>query len=399
VIEMPDAPGYEKMEALLNRGDIYMNDVIENTERALSDYTTVIEMSDATEDQKARALVGRGFVKSLLEDYEQAISDYALVIEMPDAPEDQKVHALVGRGHMNGALGYYARAVSDYTLVIEMQDALMVSKVLALVWRGHMNGALGYYERAVSDYTLVIEMQDAPADQKAQALVSRGATYSVLGNIEQAIADYTLVIEMQDAPVNQKAQALVGRGLIHNQPDHYQQAIAGFDEAIRLKPDNAFARLHRVVSLMHLEAWDEAFDSIKNTLTSFPPSTTGEAGDTSEMIRIISQQTVSRWYQLVPKIVGVYQYTDALDFLGKGLVASLGALKLPAESLTSWEQIWREASGDLDAMHVPMRLFAVGIRYLKSVDQDGGDERLLYDLPMEEARILRSALGLEAPDD
>ncbi len=48
-------------------------------------------------------------------------------------------------------------------------------------------------------------------------------------------------------------------------------------------------------------------------------------------------------------------------------------------------------------MRVPLRIFAVGIRYLQSVDQDGGDERLLYDLPMEEASILRGALGLESP--
>lgn len=148
---------------------------------------------------------------------------------------------------------------------------------------------------------------------------------------------------------------------------------------------------------MHLENWDGAFDSLKHTLKSFPPSKTGEAGNISAMIRIISQQTVSRRHQLVPKIVEISRGADALEFLGRGLVASLGNLKLPVESLVSWEQIWCDASGNSAAMRVPLRIFAVGIRYLQSVDQDGGDERLLYDLPMEEASILRGALGLESP--
>jgi tetratricopeptide (TPR) repeat protein len=246
---------------------------------------------------------------------------------------------------------------------------------------------------------MVLEMPDAPVDQKVQALFNRGITYGMLGDSEQAILDYTMVVEMPDAPVDQKVRALVNRAWVHDQQNNHKKAVADLDKAIRLDPDDALTRLFRVESLMYLKDWDEAFKSLEHTLQSFSPSTTGEAGNTATMISLISQQTASKWHQLVPQIVEVYQHTDALEFLGKGLVASLGTLQLSAESLVSWERIWHEASDDLSAMHVPMRLFTVGVRYLQSVGQAGGDERLLYDLPMEEASILRHALGLESPSD
>ncbi len=396
VSEMPDVPMELKAQALFNRGVSYGE--LGESEQAISDYILVVEMPDVPANLKMQVLFNRGMSYGELGESEQAISDYTLVVEMPDTPVNLKMQALFNRGVSYDGLRNSKQAISDCTLVTEMLDVPVDLKVRALFIRGMSYGKLGQLEQAISDYTLVVEMPDIPLWFKAGALVNRGTTYNQLDNLEQTLSDYTLVLEMSDAPSECKVAALLNHARIHDQQDEHTEALLVLDRAIHLEPNLSSAQLFRVKILMSLEDWDEAFDSLEHTFKSFPPSTTGEAGDTSAMVCIISQQAASRWHQLVLNIIEVYRDADALEFLGKGLVASLGALKLPAESLVSWEQTWRDASSDLDAMRIPMRIFTVGIQYLQSVDQDGGDERLLYDLPMEEANILRDALGIESPN-
>ncbi len=370
-----------------------------------NDYKTAIdELSNlinlATDKAEiCMSLLIRGIAYGQLGNLERAISDYTLILEMPDTPVDYKTTALINRGYMYSQLGDSEQAISHYTLVVEMSDVPVKLKAIALVNRGYMYGQLGDSEQAILDYTLVVEMADAPVELKAKALYDRGGSYGHLGDIEQAISDCTSVIEMPDAPVDEKAKALVSRALFRSKQDKYLGAIADVDEATRLSPNDSFARLLRVEILMHLESWDEAFDYLKHTLTSFPPSITGKAGNTLAMIHIISQQASSKWRHFVPKIVEIYRDADALEFLGKGLVISLGRLELPAELLVSWEQTWRNAISNVATLRVPLRAFAAGIRCLQSVDQDGGDGHSLGDLLIEEAIILRHALSIESPDN
>ena len=74
-------------------------------ERALADYTAVIDMADAPAEQKAMALVNRGVTHGQRGDIERALADYTAVIDMADAPAEQKAMALVNRGVTLGAAG------------------------------------------------------------------------------------------------------------------------------------------------------------------------------------------------------------------------------------------------------------------------------------------------------
>lgn len=84
-------------------------------------------------------------------------------------------------------------------------------------------------------------------------------------------------------------------------------------------------------------------------------------------------------------------------FLSKALPVSLRLvdLKLVTHAgLDEWRDIWLEAGSHYPEMEIPLRIFRVGIEYLKTKD-----ERVMLDLIATERRILRQALGLEEMTD
>ncbi len=301
----------------------------------------------------------------------------------------------LGASYIEAALS--ERVESNLVDLESNQDSKGIGQTKPSEIRDHWIHSISNGLKDFMDNLSKIIESSADKEDISKALLNRGAGYVILGDLHQAILDYTKVIHILDVPAEYQERALLDRALVYEQQDDYKNAIEDLDKLVCLNPSEDFAWLFRVTILMNLSNWDEAFNALDYTLKSFPPSTTGEAGNTSEMIRIISQQSASKWRQLVTRMMAVHRDADALDFLATGLVMSLGTVEVPAESLDTWEQVWRDASGDLAAMRVPIRLFTVGIRYLKSVGPNGGDERILYDLHMEEASILRDALSLAAP--
>ena len=232
IIKMADAPVDQKASALVNRG--FTCGQQGDVERALADYSAVIEMADAPVDLKARALFNRGVAYGQQGDVERALADYSAVIEMADAPVDLKARALFNRGVTYGQQGDVERKLADYSAVIEMADAPVDLKARALFNRGVAYGQQGDVERALADYSAVIEMADAPVDQKARALVNRGVTYGQQGDVERELADYSAVIEMADAPVDQKAEALFYRGVTCGQQGDVERALADYSAVIEM---------------------------------------------------------------------------------------------------------------------------------------------------------------------
>ncbi|MBX7166837.1 MAG: SIR2 family protein [Pirellulales bacterium] len=198
-------------------------------ERAIADYTAVIDMPEAPAEQWALARVNRGITYSKrgeAGDVELEIADYTAVIETPIAPTEQQAKARLYRGityRQRGEAGDLELRIADYTAVIEMPDATAEQRAIAHLNRGFAygeRGGVGDIEREIADYTAVIEMPEAPAEQRAKAGVNRGLTYwerGDAGDKERAIADYTAVIEMPEAPAEQRAKARVNRGHSYGQ--------------------------------------------------------------------------------------------------------------------------------------------------------------------------------------
>lgn len=415
VVEMEDVPADQKAIALVNRGVKYGQ--MGNLDKAIAYFAAVLEIGDATVDQKAAALVNRGGAYRQLGDWGKAIADYAAVLKMDDAPVAFRSKALINRGFAYGQLGDAEKAVADDTAVSEMEDAPVVQKAKALFNRGVMYSKLGESDKAISDYAAVLEMEDAPADQKAKALVNRGYMYGQSGDTDKAIADFAAVLEIDHAP-DQKANALVNRGVTYGQLGESDKAIVDFTAVLEMKDaptdhkaaalvnrGNAYGRLGDSEKAIAdydavLDMQDAPVDQKAKALVK-RASIHGSDSEHSEAlaaVRIISKQAPAKWNDLASHIRDIYQTADALEFLGKGLVASLAESEMPVGLLDEWEQVWEGACKDIPEMLVPMRIFNVGVRYLRPDDRGGGDARLLYDLNKEEAKILCQVLSIESPE-
>jgi tetratricopeptide (TPR) repeat protein len=232
VVEMRDAPMELRAWALVLRGVTYGKQG--EFELAISDSSVVIAMTDAPVELRARALFNRGVTYSKQGDFERALSDISAVVEMRDAPVDQRARALINRGFTYGQQGDIERNLSDYSAVVEMPDAPVDQRAIALFNRGVTYHQRGDFERALSDFSAVVEMPDAPVDQRAIALFNRGVTYHQRGDFERALSDYSAVVEMPDAPVEPRARALVNRGVMYGQQGDIELAISDYSAVIAL---------------------------------------------------------------------------------------------------------------------------------------------------------------------
>ncbi len=80
-------------------------------DRAIRDWSVVIEMPEAPLDTKANAHYNRGFSYGKKGDRDRAIADYSAVIEMPEAPLDIKANVFCGRGMITERIEDIDRAI------------------------------------------------------------------------------------------------------------------------------------------------------------------------------------------------------------------------------------------------------------------------------------------------
>jgi tetratricopeptide (TPR) repeat protein len=139
--------------------------------------------------EQATARLRRGVKYHQQGDFERALSDFSAVVEMRDASMELRAKALVLRGVTYGKQGEFELAISDSSVVIAMTDAPVELRARALFNRGVTYSKQGDFERALSDISAVVEMRDAPVDQRARALINRGFTYGQQGDIERELSD------------------------------------------------------------------------------------------------------------------------------------------------------------------------------------------------------------------
>ena len=90
----------QNTQTRLNRGVCHGQK--QELDKAIADYTAVIEMPGAPVDQIAKALVNRGVCHAQKQEVDKAIADYTAVIEMPGAPVDQIAKARFNRNVVLG---------------------------------------------------------------------------------------------------------------------------------------------------------------------------------------------------------------------------------------------------------------------------------------------------------
>lgn len=248
--QTPDLPVEYQARALVNRA--YCHSEKGDIDKAIADYTAVIELVGAPVDQVAHARINRGVAYKRQGDMDKAITDYTAVIELAGAPVDQVAKAIFNRGVRYDEKGLSDEAIADYTAVIELSGA-----PVDLITKAGFNRALIYEnkgdkDKAIADYTAIIELSGAPVDQVSKALINRAVIYNQQNDIDKAIADYTAVVELQGASVYIIARARVNRGVCFGQKGDVDKELADYTAVIELPgapaDQVAKARFNRAVT-------------------------------------------------------------------------------------------------------------------------------------------------------
>lgn len=162
-------------------------------EAAIRDFAAVINLADAPVEVVVEARLGRG---ALSTDPVAEMADYTAVLDLAEASADDRAKALVTRGTARLRLGDVEAALEDCAAITRLPDVSPASLAQATALR----------------LTVTLERVDTPTDERAQALNRRAAARMMLDDRRGAIADYSRVVAMESAPVEQRALALNNRG-------------------------------------------------------------------------------------------------------------------------------------------------------------------------------------------
>ena len=309
-------------------------------------------MSDAPADQRAKALLYRGFTYGQQEDFAQALADFTSLIEITDTPAYQRTMALLGRGFTYGKQENFARALSDYTSLIEMSDAPADQRAMALLSRGGTYGQQEDFARALADFTSLIEMADAPADQRAMALLNRGSTYWHKKKFEQSINDYSKVLENTDLPKLTRGKVLF--------------CLPEAMIAVRSQSDAMEALVHA------FEAGDPTEDSY--------------GGTPHDLLKVVLMQGHSSWSDYISDLVSIYVKYKACGKLGNGLTRAIEYLDTGEYSeaqLEIWNGAWQKAGKAIEELEIPLQSLDCAIQAIKTKS-----DRPLFALPLEIRKLV-----------
>ncbi len=306
--------------------------------------------------------------------YQEAVDAYDRSLRI----DPEYAFAWNNKGNSLNGLQRYEDAIECY------DRALKIDPEYAFAWNNKGNSLNGLHrsEEAIEclDRALKIDPEDA------YVWNNKGSSLNSLQRYEDAIECYDRALKIDP----EYAYAWGNKGNSLNSLQRYEEAIECYDRVLEIDPKFAFAALNRSEPLMGLRRWNEAFRGLNDALERFP----GCSGDVRSMIRLIHEKSegVEQLCAHVLTFVELYEQSNHLDELGSGLVhhlADINVEMLSAKALDAWRDAWLEAGQAQKELSVSLRIFRLGIEYLKTQDK-----RVLLDLIQPEREVAYQALGL-----
>jgi tetratricopeptide (TPR) repeat protein len=159
------------------------------------------------------------------EDYDRAITGYTTAIEL--SPEFEQYRADRGSAYLDKL--DYAKAIPDFTEAIRLNPGYST----AYNARGYCYRELGDDEHALADFDKAVELRH----EFPRALYNRGTIYAAGGDPARAIADYDAAIAISP----KFWEAFAARGRARYLQGAYPEAIADLSTALTLGPkDDAY---------------------------------------------------------------------------------------------------------------------------------------------------------------
>jgi tetratricopeptide (TPR) repeat protein len=205
-------------------------------QRAIDQYSQVLQSSDLRSEARAAALTNRGLAAQRLKQHEQAIEDYTAALNTDALITSEKAVALYNRGLSHHLLKQLPLAIEDYTNAIffvpDMPQAYMS--------RGNALRESGQYLFALSDYERALRYKHP---DKARVHYASALTYMALRRLPDA--ERELVAAVKANPGHKHAQSRLDelRQLTASapviSPAGVENGAGAMGSTVLNKPDNA----------------------------------------------------------------------------------------------------------------------------------------------------------------
>lgn len=386
---------------LIHRGIIH-GDTGE-TQRAISDYTAVIELPNSRIDQVALALISRGATFALNSASDLAFTDFSRVINLARVSEELLVWAYLCRGAAQSDLGNNQQSVLDFSNVISMENISLDCLARAMYNRGVAYSKLSDQYRAIDDYSAVICLPKAPIVLTAMSYLNRGVLYGDIGETNLAISDYSTLINLASAPIDQIAKALHNRASIHLKHGQKEKAQVDYESLLKLEnlAPKILAEAHLGLSELHFRegCWNEGFKSLESSLQNGDREQPAYRATATDLIDVIFSAGLSLEgrSEKVAELLSLYQKYQALPVLGESVIQQIGSLYRSGEpfpssdNLEGWKSAWEKEAESVPDFRLSIRLLSTSISFLKA---GGKDRSILLDLASTERSIVEQALGI-----
>jgi tetratricopeptide (TPR) repeat protein len=267
VIDLPGAPADHQVAALLSRGLNYNQ--LELHKEAVVDFNDVIRSTDGAAPPHLFAVLGRGLAYEALHEVDKAMDEYTTVIEQPGAPTTSRAEAYYYRGVLRCRTGQTEQGIADLNAAVQMPDPTIGPRASAFFFLGLAYGAQQRFDEAISAFTAATDVPNIDVAAKARSLLNRGMANVALGNIDKAIADYTAVEKATGIPDERVAEAVYLRGSAHAKRGDRQSAILDFTTVVEFQQVSVEQKALALVARasMHL-ALDNTERAVADALTA-----------------------------------------------------------------------------------------------------------------------------------
>jgi tetratricopeptide (TPR) repeat protein len=232
---------------------------------ALAEYTNAISLDSSCVD----ALTNRGVLRDIRDDYQGALRDYNLAIRINPSWAD----AYAKRAATYKTLGKYKDAIDDYTCAIKLDSSSYIFDPTLHFANAYFGRGIVYYKMGEPDKALMdFDSTLLLSPNHSLAVLNKAITLGDEKRYDSAIVWYTKAIALLSPMEYNGAQehAYFGRGLMYNLTNRVDLALKDFNEALRLRPDDRYAYLHRGNAFMIQGKYDDAIADYKNA-SVFPP--------------------------------------------------------------------------------------------------------------------------------
>ncbi|MCC5844033.1 MAG: tetratricopeptide repeat protein [Verrucomicrobia bacterium] len=338
---------------------------------------------------------GRAYV--LLDDYQKAIEDFTAVIELENLPNEDFAYGLLDRGETYERVGENEKALKDYARIIPLDGASVDQVAEAFIHRGVIYSKIGEIEKALAEYDAVIDLAGTPADKAAHALLNRGLIYGTMGKFDKAAANFSAVIEMAGAPVNKVADALFTRAVASIGLGMNDKALEDYSELINLvgapRDRVTMALFARVEAQFKHASLPKIEESLEEAFARGDPAEEAYGGWLGMLQIMLLTLHVSQWEEYIMMITRLYTKYKCADKLGSGILQSIRALDqgdFTPGQLDIWKRAWNSAGAENDALKLPLQSLNAAIEVLRS---DPPSDRPLFQLPVELRNLVRPLLS------